>query len=147
MKNGKKKSPRFRAGISLGIIEHQVPDGGKDDSNGKEDQPRHEDVAIAALLCLLELTGPVVGIQLMLFSAHGNEGQHHVAKNEADSDECPFAADEIHGGKERHQDTCDEEGICQNLQIDRRTLGEESLGPNHQEGDQHLNSGAYRVFD
>ena len=114
-------------GILLYIVECHCPNNGEDDSNGKEDQPRHEDVAIAALLCLLELTGPVVGIQLMLCSAHRDKSKHDISDNKSDTYERSLAADVHHTRKQRHQYAGDEEGIRQDLNIDRHTVGEKAL--------------------
>ena len=95
----------------LRVIECQIPNNGKDDSNEKEDQSGHEWIAIAALLGLLKLTGTVIGIDLMSCPTHGNKGKDNISEDKSDTNEGALAADIHHAREKRHQNTRDEECV------------------------------------
>ena len=109
------------------VIEIEIPDSGEDDADGEEEQSRYRNAAVVALFGLAELACAVIGIQLMLRSAHRDEGEHDVAEHKPDADERALAADVEHAGEQRHQDACDEEGVGQDLQIDRRAVDQKAL--------------------
>ncbi len=95
----------------LYLIIFYVPDNRKDDSDGKEDQSRYENTVITLLFVLAELTLAVIGISLVLCSAHREKGEHDVSKNESDTDQRALTTDVQHAGKKRHQYARDEERI------------------------------------
>ena len=116
-----------RAIRNLRVIECQIPNNGKDDSNEKEDQSGHEWIAIAALLGFLKLTGTVIGIDLMSCSAHRNKGKDNISEDKSDTNEGALAADIHHAREKRHQNTRDEECVGQDLDIHRQAMGEKTL--------------------
>ena len=128
------------------MIEHYVPNNRKDNSNEKEDQSRYQNTTVIMLLCLAELALPIVGIALLLGSAHGDEGKDRISQNKSKTNKSTLAADIHHARKKRHQDTGDEEGIRKDLDIYRRAIREKALGPDHQKGDQHLNANTNTVI-
>lgn len=114
-------------GILLCIIKCLVPNNRKDDSNEKENKSCHKNRSVIMLFGVAKLTCPVIGIFLVLFSAHRDKGERHISQNESDTDECTFAADIHHAGKQGHQDTGDEESVRQDLDIYRQTMCEKPL--------------------
>ena len=128
------------------MIEHYVPNNRKDNSNEKEDQSRYQNTTVIMLLCLAELALPIVGIALLLGSAHGDEGKDRISQNKSETNKSTLAADIHHAGEKCHHDAGDEESVRQDLNIDRCTLAEETLGPDHQKGDQHLNANTNTVI-
>ena len=128
------------------VIEHLVPNNRKDDSNEKEDKTCYENAAGVVLFRLFELARTIIGVQLVLRSAHGDEEKHHIPENEADTDEGAFAANVHHARKEGHQNTGNEEGIGQDLDIYRSAVCKEALGPDHKKSDQHLNANTNSVI-
>lgn len=99
-----KKSPRnMCAGMILWVIKCRIPDSRKDDSDKKENQSCHKDVAVAMLFGLAELARTVIGILFVPCSAHRDKGEHNISKNKSDTDERPLATDIHHARKERHQ--------------------------------------------
>ena len=99
------------AGIRLYVIEFRVPNNGKDDANEQEEESRPKNTAAILFLALTELTRTVIGIALVLCSAHGDKGENHVPENESNTYECTLAADVQHARKKRHQYARDEESI------------------------------------
>ena len=128
------------------VIEHHIPNNRQGDSNEKENKTCYENTAGIVLFCLLELAFTVIGIQLVLRSAHGDKEKHHISEDEPNTDQCALAADIHHAREKRHQDTGDEEGIRKNLDIYRRTIREKAFGPDHEESDQYLNGNADPVI-
>ena len=128
------------------LIKFDAPNNRQNDSNGQEEESCHKDTAVLLLFGLAELTRAVVGISLVLGSTHRDKGKHDVPENEADADEGTLAADEEHSRKEGHQHPRDEEGVCQDLKIDRHAIREEALCPNHKKADQDFNSKTNSIF-
>lgn len=95
----------------LHMIKFEVPNNCKDGSNEKEEKSCYKNTAIFLFFRLFELALAVIGISLLLRSAHGDKGQHGVSDYESDAYECAFAADIEHTRKKRHQYTRNEEGI------------------------------------
>lgn len=129
------------------LIKFDTPNNRQNDSNGQEEEPCHKNTAIILLFGLTELTRAVIGVAFVLGSTHGDKGEHDVSENESDTDEGAFAADEEQARKEGHQNTRNEEGICHDLEIDCRAIGEKALCPNHEKADQDLNSKTNSIFD
>ena len=129
------------------VVEGHVPDGREDDSNDQEGKTCHKNTAVVTLLGLAQLTGAVINVELVAGPSHGDERQHDVSQNEADTNEGALATDEQHARDEGHQDTRDEEGVRQDLEIDRRAVGEKALGPDHQKRDHRLNANTNGIFD
>ena len=108
----------FSVGISfvdlmdrLWIIKFYIPNSRKDDSNGQEDKTRYQNTAVILLFGLAELTLAVIGISLVLCSAHRDKGKHGVPKYEANAYQRALAADIQHARKKRHQYAGNEERI------------------------------------
>lgn len=57
---------------ALHVVKRYIPDGREDDADEEEDQPRHKNVGVAALLGFVQLARAVVGVHLMLRPAHGD---------------------------------------------------------------------------
>ena len=93
-----------------------------------------------------ELTRAVIGIPLMLHSAHGDEEKHHISEDKSDAKERTLVADIHHARKKGHQYTRNEESVRQDLDIYRRSVREKALGPNHEESDQQLNANANPII-
>lgn len=98
--------------LILYVIKLYVPNNRKNDSNGKEEKACYKNTAVISLFSLAHLSLAVIGILLMLSSAHWDKCEHSAFKNKAYSYESAFAAYEKHSRKERHQDTRDEKRIC-----------------------------------
>ena len=94
-----------------GIIKDCVPNNRKDDSNEEEDKSRYKNTVIITLFGLRKLACPVIGISLLLCSAHRDKGKHDISENESDTYKRPLAADIHHARKERHQYTRDKERV------------------------------------
>lgn len=80
-------------------------------------------------------------------SSHGDKREHDVSENKANTNERALTADEKHSCKEGHQYTRNEKGICQNLEIHGRAVGEKALGPDHQKRNHRFNPEANGIFD
>jgi len=135
------------AGILLDVIICFAPDNRQDDTNGQKNKSRYPNTAVVLFFGLCKLTRTVIGVSLLFCSAHGDKGKHNVSENESNSYERALTADEEHSRKERHQYARHEEGVCPDLEIDRRALGEKALGPDHAKGDQRLNAKANGILD
>lgn len=131
----------------LYVIELYAPNSRENDSNEKEEKSRYKNAAVILLFGLTELPLPIIGIELVSGSSHGNEGEHNVSENESDTYECSFAADEEHSRKKSHQNTCDKERVCQDLEIDCHTIREKALRPNHEKSNQQFNTDTDSIFD
>ena len=110
-----------------GIIKDCVPNNRKDDSNEEEDKSRYKNTVIITLFGLRKLACPVIGISLLLCSAHRDKGKHSVSKNKSNSDKRTLAADKQQAREKRHQNTGDEESVRQDLDIDRNAVCEKAL--------------------
>ena len=103
-------------------------------------------MAVVFLLELFHFALAVIGIALIAGSAHGDEGEEHMSEDILHTNECSLAADEHETCKEGHQNSCNEEGVPQDLEVDSRTVCEEALRPDHKKGDQQLDANAYTVI-
>ena len=128
------------------IVERCVPNNRKDDSNEKEDKSCYQNTSVIMLFGFLDLAGPIIGIAFLPGSAHGDEGKDRISQNKSETNKSTLAADIHHAGEKCHHDAGDEESVRQDLNIDRCTLAEETLGPDHQKGDQHLNANTNTVI-
>ena len=115
------------AGIRSYVIEFRVPNNGKDDANDQEEKSRPKNTATILFLALTELTRTVIGIALVLCSAHGDKGENHVPENESNTYECTLAADVHQSRKQRHQYAGDEESVRENLDIYRQAVRKKSF--------------------
>ena len=77
----------------LWIIKFYIPNSRKDDSNGQEDKARYQNTAVVLLFSLAELTLAVIGISLVLRSAHRDKSEHSVPQNVANAYQRALAAD------------------------------------------------------
>ena len=69
----------------LYVIELYAPNSRENDSNEKEEKSRYKNAAVILLFGLTELPLPIIGIELVSGSSHGNEGEHNVSENESDT--------------------------------------------------------------
>ena len=86
----------------------------------------------------------------LLLLGEGGEYSAVIKKGEYDDIGLLFETplmDEKHSCKEGHQYTRNEKGICQNLEIHGRAVGEKALGPDHKKGDKCFNTKANSIFD
>ena len=83
--------------------------------------------SLTLLFALAELACTVIGIALLLCSAHRNKGEHNIPENKSDTYEGTLATDVQHAREKRHQHARNEERIRQNLDVDCCTLREKSF--------------------
>ena len=95
----------------LYVIKFHIPNNRKDDSNDKEEKTRYKNTAVILLFGIVQLTLAVIGISLVLCSAHRNKCEHGISDHEADTDQSSLATDIQHARKKRHQYTRNEESI------------------------------------
>ena len=108
----KKKSPRIvYAGMILYVIKFYVPNSSKDESNDKEEKSRYKNTSAILIFSFAELTLAVIGISLVLCSAHRDKGEYDVPENESNTYKRPLAANVQHTRKKRHQYARDEKSV------------------------------------
>ena len=98
------------------------------------------------ILKLIELPFTVIPVSLNSCSAHGNKGKESIPEHILNTYQYTLPGDVKQSRKEGHQYARYEEGICQDLHIDRRTVGEKSLCPDYKESNQDLYPKTYSII-
>ena len=128
------------------VIEIRVPDYRDDDADSEKYKTRNEDAAIDRQLFLGKLSLAILCVNLMICSSHRDERLNNVSKNESDPDKSALVADVQQCGKHRKEDSRNEEGVREYLNVNPDTVGEEALHPDHAKGDQRCYGKANYIF-